>query len=100
MSVEFGNMKMVDNKPVFVSDFNGKWKKIIDGDTTIFMTRWDLIDGEIPIKNKTLDESIKYSSSIDFTNDRILNEKGRQIVRGWAEQDFMAGANWMEKLKT
>ena len=46
---------------------------------------------------RILNEAIKYSSSIDFTNDRILNKKGRKLVRQWATDDFIAGANWSQK---
>ncbi len=42
-------------------------------------------------------EATKYSSSIDFTDDRNLSEKGRKRVREWATTDFIAGAKFHRK---
>lgn len=43
------------------------------------------------------DEAIKYCSCIDFTDDKNLNEKGREKVKEWSKQDFIAGAKWMQE---
>ena len=43
------------------------------------------------------DEAIKYCNSLDFTGDKGLNEKGRDKIREWCQQDFIAGANWMQE---
>jgi hypothetical protein len=45
------------------------------------------------------DEAIKYCNALDFTGDKGLNEKGRDRVREWCQQDFIAGANWMREQK-
>ena len=35
--------------------------------------------------------ALEYSSQIDFSDDRILNEKGRLKIIEWAIADFIAG---------
>ena len=40
------------------------------------------------------DEAIKYSSCLDFTNDKMLNEMGREKIVQWCKQDFITGAKW------
>ena len=46
-------------------------------------------------KQQVTDEAIKYCSQLDFTDDKNLNEKGRQKIREWSKQDFIAGANYV-----
>lgn len=48
-------------------------------------------------KEQINEEAIKYCSHIDFTNDKCLNEKGREKVAEWCKQDFIAGANYVLK---
>ena len=48
-------------------------------------------------KQQITDKAIEYCSSIDFTNDKNLSDKGRFRVKEWAKQDFIAGANWMQE---
>jgi len=48
-------------------------------------------------KQQITDEAIKYCSQIDFSDDKNLNKKGREKVRKWSKQDFIAGANWMQE---
>ena len=48
---------------------------------------------------KIKNEAIKYCNALDFANDKSLNEKGRDKVREWCLQDFIAGANWMQEQK-
>lgn len=48
-------------------------------------------------KQQIKDEAIKYCSRLDFTDDENLNEKGREKVRDWLKQDFIAGAEWMQE---
>lgn len=48
-------------------------------------------------KEQINEEAIKYCSHIDFTNDKSLNDKGREKVAEWCKQDFIAGANYVMK---
>jgi len=38
-----------------------------------------------------------YSTHLDFSRDESLNEKGREKVKAWCKQDFIAGAEWMKE---
>ena len=48
-------------------------------------------------EQQVTDEAIKYCSCIDFSDDKNLNEKGREKVKEWSKQDFIAGAKWMQE---
>ena len=48
----------------------------------------------LPTDEEIKDEAIKYSSYLDFSDDKGLSEKGKQRVTSWCKDDFTSGARW------
>lgn len=82
-----------------------EWLKmsVLEDETEVFedfeIIKWSYIENEDLVSTITQEEirneAIKRSKELDFSNNKSLNEKGRERVREWSVDDFIAGANFV-----
>ena len=60
----------------------------------------ELVKKHLPSDGDIEKQAKFYAEHLDFTNNKILNEKGRERVAEWSKTDFTEGAKFVRALST